>query len=99
MYIVNNRIEAPVSDQFEQHFAGAMRSTLQGVPGLIRSTLMRPTQPGQPYVSTMEFDSEESFRAWMSSDSFQAAHANTEAPGAQAKSAIEAYTVVEDIRP
>jgi heme-degrading monooxygenase HmoA len=63
---------------------------------LRRSLLMRPAGPNAPYVSTMEFDSQEDFRAWMRSESFAAAHATTRgAPGMQAPSAIEPFTVVE----
>ena len=58
---------------------------------------MRPAQDGQPYVSTMEFDSKESFIGWMRSDSFKAAHSDSEAPGMDAPSAIETFTVVEDV--
>jgi heme-degrading monooxygenase HmoA len=97
MYVVHNRISSPENEAFEETFASAMRSTLAGVPGLVRSTLMRP-EAGQPYVSTMEFDSKESFMAWMRSDSFRASHSNADAPGMDAPSAIEAYTVIEDVR-
>lgn len=98
MYVVHNRISSPENEAFEETFAGAMRSTLVGVPGLIRSTLMRPSEAGQPYVSTMEFDSKESFTAWMRSDSFRASHPNVDAPGMDAPSSIEAFTVIEDVR-
>ncbi|MEV4078645.1 antibiotic biosynthesis monooxygenase family protein [Nonomuraea fuscirosea] len=57
---------------------------------------MRPARPGGPYVSTMEFDSAEDFRAWMKSDSFKAAHSDVDAPGMQAPSAIELFDVLED---
>ena len=47
------------ADAFENAFAESMWATLTGVPGLRRSLLMRPAKPGQPYVSTMEFDTAE----------------------------------------
>jgi heme-degrading monooxygenase HmoA len=99
MYVVHNRIEvAPDgAEAFEKAFSDSMRATLHGVPGLLRSLLMRPAKPGQPYVSTMEFASADDFRAWMKSDSFRAAHADAEAPGMQAPSAIELFDVVEDV--
>jgi heme-degrading monooxygenase HmoA len=99
MYVVHNRIEVGPegADAFESAFTASMRTTLQGVPGLRRSLLMRPAKPGQPYVSTMEFDSADDFRAWMKSDSFRAAHADAQAPGMQAPSAIELFDVVEDV--
>ena len=98
MYVVHNRIEV-TSEQapsFEEAFRASMRETLAGVPGLRRSLLLRPTRPGDPYVSTMEFDSVDDFRAWMKSDSFKAAHADVQAPGMQAPSAIELFDVLED---
>ena len=98
MYVVHNRIEV-TSEQaavFEEAFSASMRTTLGGVPGLHRSLLLRPAKPGDPYVSTMEFDSAEDFRAWMKSDSFKAAHSDVQAPGMQAPSAIEFFDVLED---
>ncbi|MCC2309346.1 antibiotic biosynthesis monooxygenase family protein [Cellulomonas chengniuliangii] len=99
MYVVHNRLDVKPEEaaDFERTFATSMRATLAGVPGLRRSLLMRPTQPGVPYVSTMEFDDQESFRAWMRSDSFKAAHADTGATGMQAPSGIELFDVLEDV--
>ena len=100
MFVVHNRIDTPAeqAEAFEQHFVESMRANLGGVAGLVRSTLMRPTKDGQPYVASMEFDSRESFMAWMQSDSFRASHANVDAPGMQAPTGIESFTVVEDVR-
>ncbi len=73
MYTISNRIEVPVEtrEAFEKAFIDSMRDTLAGVPGLHRSTLMRPERDGLPYVSTMEFDSRSDFIAWIRSDSFR----------------------------
>jgi len=100
MYVVHNRIDAPadVAEAFEGAFVESMRTTLSGVPGLVRSTLMKPTEAGQPYVSTMEFDTKDSFLAWLKSDSFKASHSNVQAPGMRAPSAIESFTMLEDVR-
>jgi len=51
-----------------------MRTFMPGVPGLLHSTLLKPTKDDQPYVSVNEFESEEHFRAWVASDSFREAH-------------------------
>ncbi|AEA23987.1 antibiotic biosynthesis monooxygenase family protein [Pseudonocardia benzenivorans] len=98
MYVVHNRIEvtAEQAAAFEETFTASMRATLNGVPGLRRSLLLRPAKAGGAYVSTMEFDSADDFRAWMRSDSFKAAHSDTQAPGMQAPSAIELFDVLED---
>ncbi len=101
MFVVHNRIDTPAeaAEAFEQHFAESMRTNLSGVDGLVRSTLMRPAEEGKPYVAAMEFESRDAFLAWMRSDSFRAAHANTDAPGMQAPTSLESFTVVEDVRP
>ena len=99
MFVVHNRIEVPAegAEAFEHAFTTSMRATLSGVPGLRRSLLLRPGKPDAPYVSTMEFDTDADFRAWMKSDSFAAAHSDSQAPGMQAPSAIEFFTVLEDV--
>lgn len=99
MYIVHNRIDVAAGDAegFEQAFTTSMNTTLAGVPGLARATLLKPTSEGQPWVSTMEFASKDDFLAWMRSDSFKAAHANVDAPGMQAPSGIESFDVVADV--
>ena len=99
MFVVHNRIDAPaeIAAAFEEAFVTSMRTTLGGVPGLVRSVLLKPAQEGQPYISTMEFDHRDSFLAWMKSDSFRAAHANVDTPGMRAPSAIESFTVVADV--
>ncbi|MFZ4432569.1 MAG: antibiotic biosynthesis monooxygenase family protein [Microthrixaceae bacterium] len=76
MYIVMNRLEVPAdqAEAFEQRFSANMTGTLAGVAGLHRSALLRPNRDEDPYVAVMEFDSEESFRGWLASDAFRAAH-------------------------
>jgi heme-degrading monooxygenase HmoA len=100
LYVVHNRIEVAVDDAqaFEAAFVTNMRETLRGVPGLVRSMLMRPATEGQSYVATMEFTSEADFVAWTRSDAFKAAHASARTPGMQAPSSIESFTVVEEVR-
>ncbi len=99
LYVIMNRITVPAgtAEAFETAFIDSMRTTLSGVPGLHRTTLMRPAGPNLPYVSTMEFDSKDDFMAWMKSDSFRAAHSDEQAPGMQAPSAVESYDLIEDI--
>jgi heme-degrading monooxygenase HmoA len=46
----------------------------------------------------MEFDSKESFFNWMKSDSFRSSHSDSGAPGMQAPSGIESFTVIEEVR-
>ncbi|MBY8850721.1 antibiotic biosynthesis monooxygenase [Saccharothrix longispora] len=76
MFVATNRLFVPAdrAEEFEARFRDSMRTHLPGVPGLRRSTLLRPTRPDQPYVSVNEFDTEDDFRAWVASDSFKEAH-------------------------
>ncbi|MGM1059524.1 antibiotic biosynthesis monooxygenase family protein [Saccharothrix sp. Mg75] len=76
VFVATNRLFVPEdrAEEFEARFRENMRAHLPGVPGLRRSTLLRPTRPDQPYVSVNEFDSEDDFRAWVASDSFREAH-------------------------
>ncbi|MEJ2852079.1 MULTISPECIES: antibiotic biosynthesis monooxygenase family protein [unclassified Saccharothrix] len=76
MFVATNRLFVPAerAEEFEEHFRANMRTYLPGVPGLRRSTLLRPTRPDQPYVSVNEFDTEEDFKAWVASASFKEAH-------------------------
>lgn len=99
LFIVSNRIavSAEQAEAFEGVFIDSMRTTLDGVGGLHRVTLQRPERPGLPYVSTMEFDTADDFRAWMGSDSFKRAHSGEQAEGMQAPSAVELHTLIEEI--
>lgn len=76
MFVATNRLFVPADQvaEFERHFTANMREYLPGVPGLRRSTLLRPTAPDQPYVSVNEFDTEADFRAWVASPGFREAH-------------------------
>lgn len=64
MYVVVNTLEITpeTAEAFEKAFIDSM-AHLEGVPGLGRSTLMRPEGASNTYLSTMEFDSRESFMA------------------------------------
>lgn len=99
-YTVMNRIQVDAGEagRFEEVFAASMRSTLNGVPGLIRANLLRPASAGRPYVSVMEFTTPDAFRAWMKSDSFAAAHSGASQEAAVGDSAIEVFDTVIDMQ-
>ena len=106
MYVVINRIpvEPERAPMFESHFSGNMDTTLGGVPGLVRSTLLRPNRDGDPYMATMEFETEDDFTTWRTSDAFRAAHGGRggDSPPAgdvdqAAPPAVESYTVVNSV--
>ncbi|WP_309569555.1 antibiotic biosynthesis monooxygenase family protein [Deinococcus sp.] len=93
MYTVMNRIavDAAHAPAFETNVVHSF-APLRQVPGLYRVTLLRPTQVGQPYVSSMEWDDEAHFRAWMASPPFQDAHAP---PQGQLRDLLGGANVVE----
>jgi len=97
MYVVVNRITVAEgkAEEFENGFAASMRDHLPGVPGLTRSTLLKPKNADDPYLSTMEFDNADSFQAWVKSESFRAAH--DVAVDTTSASTIEVYDVFEDV--
>lgn len=51
-----------------------MRATLPGVPGLLRASLLAPTESGRGHLAAMEFAGEETYRAYLASPAFRAAH-------------------------
>ena len=100
MYVVMNRIDVEPGKEagFEASFGGSMNTTLAGVPGLLRSTLLKPARDGLPYVSTMEFTDKDAFMAWMRSDSFKASHSGP-AEEQPAGNAVELYESLIDLAP
>jgi heme-degrading monooxygenase HmoA len=102
MFVVMNRIEvdAERAEIFERMFSGSMAATLGGVPGLARATLLRPNGPGQPYLATMEFADESSFRAWTTSEAFHRAHPHAARDGSPAgANNVETYTLIAEANP
>jgi heme-degrading monooxygenase HmoA len=101
MFIATNRLFVPEvqTDDFERQFTDNMRTFLPGVPGLRRSTLLRPTEPGQqPYVSFNEFDSREAFDDWVHSASFKSAHDRNRLMAQHIRHfSVETFGVTEDL--
>ncbi|MEV0677711.1 antibiotic biosynthesis monooxygenase [Actinosynnema sp. NPDC050436] len=100
MFVATNRLFVPEdrAEEFEAHFRENMRTYLPGVPGLRRSTLLRPTRPDQPYVSVNEFDTEEDFKAWVRSDSFREAHKRNAGIARHVTgNAVETFQPTEDL--
>ena len=102
MYVVYNRLPVPAehAQAFENMFNASFEH-LKGVPGLLRTTLQRPTKPEQPYISTMEWASQADFMTWMQSDSFRASHVMPEGTPKEAMgkgSVIETYDTITDLK-
>ena len=97
MYVVVNRITVAEgkAPEFESGFAASMRDHLPGVPGLVRSTLLKPSSDEDSYLSTMEFQDASAFQTWVKSDSFKAAH--DVAVDTTTASTIEVYEMAQEI--
>ncbi|VCU54967.1 Heme-degrading monooxygenase HmoB (plasmid) [Thermus thermophilus] len=100
MFVTMNRI--PVRPEYAEQFEEAFRQRARLVdrmPGFIRNLVLRPKDPGDPYVVMTLWESEEAFRAWTESPAFKEGHARS---GTLPKEAflgpnrLEAFEVVLD---
>ncbi len=78
MYIVCNRIPVTAGheDAFESRFANRA-SLVDGMPGFISFSLLRPQTEDDPYVVMTFWESEAHFKNWTDSDAFKSQHANS----------------------
>ncbi len=76
MFVVANElvVDEHYQAQFQLTFPQSMYATLPGVPGLLRASLLTPTDPGRGHVATLEFENEAAYRAYLTSEAFRAAH-------------------------
>lgn len=78
MIVTCNRI--PVNSEhaaaFEERFADRA-SLVDGMPGFISFQLLRPQQPGDPYVVMTFWESDAAFEAWTQSAEFKEGHARS----------------------
>jgi heme-degrading monooxygenase HmoA len=78
MIVTCNRI--PVNPDhaaaFEERFADRA-SLVDGMPGFISFQLLRPKNPGDPYVVMTFWESDEHFKAWTESAAFKEGHARS----------------------
>jgi len=78
MIVVCNRI--PVNPDhaaaFEERFADRA-NLVDGMPGFVSFQLLRPTQPGDPYVVMTFWESQEHFKGWTESAAFKEGHARS----------------------
>lgn len=78
MIAVANRIfVAPeYAEAFEERFRSRAR-LVDGMPGFISNQVLRPTQPGDPYIVFTLWESRTHFEAWTTSDAFLKGHARS----------------------
>lgn len=93
MITVANRIYvAPeYSDQFEEAFR-KRAGLVDGMPGFISNQVLRPVNPGDPYIVLTFWNARSDFEAWIRSDAFTQGHARS---GSLPKEAFTAPNVLE----
>ena len=78
MFVVMNRI--PVNPEYAHRFEEVFRTRARLVgrmPGFIRNLVLRPKNPGDPYIVLTFWESEVAFRAWTESPAFKEGHARS----------------------
>lgn len=102
MITVMNRIYvAPeYADQFEEAFR-KRAGLVDGMPGFISNQVLRPVNPGDPYIVLTLWSARSDFEAWIRSDAFIQGHARS---GSLPKEAftepnkLELHEVIQDSR-
>jgi heme oxygenase (mycobilin-producing) len=78
MITVANRIHvaAEYAEQFEARFRDRA-GLVDTMPGFVSNQVLRPANPGDPYVVLTWWESREAFLAWTSSEEFRQGHARS----------------------
>ena len=76
MFVVMNRflVNPDYAEQFEARIRNRPGQVDQQ-PGFIRAQLLRPDQPGEPYIVLTMWESKAEFEAWVKADRFAERHA------------------------
>lgn len=94
-------VPAGAGTELERRFAARARS-VEGMPGFEEFQLLRPTDGSDRYFVYTRWDSEESFHAWVSSQSFTHGHATAESTDGKPVSMgaeLLSFAVVELVAP
>jgi heme oxygenase (mycobilin-producing) len=78
MITVANRIfvDPAFAARFEDRFRNRA-GLVDRMPGFVSNQVLRPVNPGDPYVVLTWWESREAFRAWTESESFREGHARS----------------------
>lgn len=78
MITVANRIyvDPAYADAFEERFR-TRAGLVDQMPGFVSNQLLRPVNPGDPYVVLTHWESRAHFEAWVRSDAFREGHARS----------------------
>ena len=64
------------AEQFEERFR-TRAGLVDGMPGFVWNKVLRPVNPGDPYVVLTLWQSRATFDAWVKSDAFAKGHARS----------------------
>ncbi|WP_026298851.1 antibiotic biosynthesis monooxygenase family protein [Deinococcus aquatilis] len=100
MITVMNRIavQPEYAQQFEARFLDRAR-LVDEMPGFVSNQVLRPVNPGDPYIVLTLWNSREEFEAWTSSDAFIKGHARSGSLPKEAFSGpnkLEIHEVIQD---
>jgi heme-degrading monooxygenase HmoA len=100
MITVANRIfVAPeYAEAFEERFHNRA-GHVDTMPGFIMNQVLRPVNPGDPYVVLTLWETRAHFEAWVGSDAFRQAHARSGALPGEAYTGpnkLEVHEVIQD---
>lgn len=78
MITTANRIyvHAEYADQFEETFR-TRAGLVDRMPGFVSNQLLRPVNPGDPYIVLTVWESRAQFETWVRSDAFRQGHARS----------------------
>lgn len=100
MITVMNRIF--VAEEYADAFEGRFQERaglVDGMPGFISNQVLRPVNPGDPYIVLTFWESREQFEAWTRSDAFMKGHARSGTLPKEAftgSNKLEVHQVIQD---
>jgi heme oxygenase (mycobilin-producing) len=100
MITVANRIfvDPEFAERFEERFRNRA-GLVDHMPGFISNQVLRPANPGDPYVVLTWWESREAFKEWTESDAFRQGHARSGTLPREAftgPNKLEIHEVVQD---
>jgi heme-degrading monooxygenase HmoA len=95
MFVSMNCVTIPTesAEDFERAFLSRERHMADS-PGFVRFQLMRPLR-NEEYLVVTEWESEQAFRDWVSSDAFKRAHRGDGQRGFGGHSELRTYEVID----
>jgi heme-degrading monooxygenase HmoA len=100
MITVANRIfvNSEYAEQFEEAFR-KRAGLVDAMPGFISNQVLRPVNPGDPYIVLTLWNARSDFEAWIRSEAFTQGHAKSGSLPKEAYAApnkLEVHEVIQD---